>query len=92
MVDNAALIQEITKRLDAVIEITTLNIIDDSAKHIGHAGNTGGAHFTIHITSKAFIDISPIARHRLVYEPLQDLIPDKIHALSIKANIPEDKS
>lgn len=92
MINNAALIHEIRKRLDDAIEIETLKIIDDSAKHIGHAGNTGGAHFTIHITSEAFIDISPTARHRMVYEPLQDLIPDKIHALSIKANIPEDES
>lgn len=76
--------EEITHRL-AVLEPTAFSIIDDSAKHLGHQGNGGGGHFTLHITSSHFCGKSLIMRHRLVYQCLNDLIPHKIHALSIHA-------
>ena len=62
-----------------------LNITDDSAEHAGHAGNTGGSHFTITIVSDLFEGLSLVKRHRLVNNAAADLLRQDIHALSIKA-------
>lgn len=83
------LVETIRCRL-ATLEPSMLEIIDDSALHKGHAGNSGGGHFTIKMTSSHFSEKSPIMRHRLIYQALNDLIPQKIHALSIIANAPND--
>jgi BolA protein len=78
------LADEITERLQ-ILAPTTLNLIDESALHAGHKGNGGGAHFTLKITSSHFCGKSQIMRHRLIYQTLTDLMPHKIHALSIVA-------
>ncbi|MGB2832861.1 MAG: BolA family protein [Methylotenera sp.] len=86
---------EITNRLQS-LEPTTLELIDESAHHAGHAGNTGGGHFKLKITSSHFSGKSQIIRHRLIYQTLADLfsnqkhIPSKIHALSIVALTPSE--
>lgn len=78
------LTETIHRRLDSLAPISLI-IRDDSAQHAGHAGNTGGGHFHIMITSAAFKGKNLLARHRLIYAELQDLIPQQIHALSIEA-------
>ena len=83
-----SLVDEIHARL-AFLESSQLEITDDSAQHQGHAGNTGGGHFTLTLTSSHFSGKSPIMRHRVVYQALEDLIPSRIHALSIKAFAPD---
>lgn len=67
-----------------------LQITDDSHLHAGHAGNTGGGHFSVFIVSETFAGLSPIKRHRLVYEAAAELLPATIHALSIKAKTPSE--
>jgi len=84
-----SLIDEISSRL-RVLEPTELKIIDDSALHAGHQGNGGGGHFTLYITSSHFCKKSLIMRHRLIYQPLTDLMPHKIHALSIHATATDE--
>lgn len=80
-------IQLITERLQA-LSPTHLEIIDESHKHIGHEGSKDGAgHFKVIIASDAFKGITPLARHRNVYELVNDLIPYPIHALAIEAKI-----
>ena len=70
-----------------------LDVIDDSARHAGHAGASGGAgHFRVRILSERFRGLPVLARHRLVYETLRDLIPDEIHALSIEADAPGERT
>ena len=83
------LIEIINTRL-ASLEPISLEIQDDSALHAGHAGNTGGGHFSLTIVSSQFSQKSPIMRHRLVYQALADLIPQHIHAISILAISPTD--
>lgn len=71
----------------------SLEIFDDSADHAGHAGvieSGGGGHFQVVIVSAAFAGQSRIARHRLVYDALRDLMPGSIHALAIVAHAPEE--
>ncbi len=68
----------------------SLTIDDDSADHAGHAGNTGGGHFTLTIVSPVFQGQRLLARHRLIKDKLADLFPQRIHALSIKAYAPDE--
>lgn len=68
-----------------------LEVYDDSQAHAGHAGaRDGGGHFQLFIVSDAFAGKSPVARHRLVYQALSDLMPARIHALAIRAYTPEE--
>ena len=83
------LVEEITSRLQSLAP-STLQIEDESAMHAGHAGNVGGGHFKLKITSSHFSEKSQIMRHRIIYQALADLIPSKIHALSIHALAPEE--
>jgi BolA protein len=68
-----------------------LTVTDESHLHEGHAGARGGAgHFRVHIVAAAFRGIRPVARHRLVYEALADLMTGEIHALAIEALPPPE--
>ena len=61
-----------------------LEVIDDSAAHIGHAGNTSGAgHYTIKIKAKGLDGKSRVESHRMVYQVLNHMIGPDIHALRI---------
>lgn len=81
---------EIIKIKLAALEPVSLEIQDDSAQHAGHAGNTGGGHFTVKIVSSQFSQKSQIMRHRMIYQALTNLIPQQIHAISILAISPDD--
>lgn len=81
--------EEIKTRLSS-LEPTLLELSDQSAQHAGHAGNTGGGHFQLKIVSSCFLNQSQISRHRLVYQAISDLMPHKIHAISILAIAPND--
>ncbi len=69
---------------------TELEIADDSHAHVGHAGakERGGGHFELKIVSAQFIGKSLVARHRLIYTALGDLMQSEIHALKIDARVP----
>ena len=85
------LAEEITSRLQS-LEPTEFYIEDESAMHAGHAGNSGGGHFKLKMASSYFYEKSQIMRHRLIYQLLADLIPNRIHALSIQAVTPDELS
>ena len=66
-----------------------LEVIDESYQHAGHVGanDTGvGTHFRVRIASHLFTGRSRVARHRLVYDALQDFIDQGLHALAIEAS------
>jgi len=68
-----------------------LEIRDDSAAHVGHAGAAaGGGHFSVVIVSKSFSGLPRLERHQRVLREVADLVPHPIHALSIKALTPEE--
>ena len=86
-----AVIGEMQARL-AALAPEHVEIIDDSAKHAGHAGaRAGGGHFRLTLVSAAFAGQNAVARHRLVYQALGDLMQVKIHALSIIALAPGER-
>ena len=62
-----------------------LEIRDDSAKHIGHAGAREGGHFHVTIAAAASPASSQVQRHRMVYAAAAELMGRDIHALSIDA-------
>jgi BolA protein len=75
----------------AALDPVTIEIIDDSAKHAGHAGaKSGGGHFRLTIVSPRFAACRTMERHRLVYDALGPLMKREIHALSISAKTPDE--
>lgn len=83
---------QIEERLRAGLAPVRLEILDESAKHAGHAGarESGGGHFDVTIVSTQFAGKNLVARHRLVYEALGDVLRKEIHALSIHALTPDE--
>jgi BolA protein len=81
---------DIEAALRGALAPSTLAVEDDSHLHAGHAGAREGRHFSVRIASERFNGLSRLARHRLVYDALHDLIPRGIHALAIDARAPGD--
>ena len=74
-------------RLQTQLKPARLEVVDESADHAGHAGSNGlgqGTHFRIRIGDPAFAPLSRINRHRLVYDAVQDLMTQGIHALAVE--------
>lgn len=83
-------LERIRTRLQGGLNPTELELEDESHLHAGHAGaTTGRGHFRVRIVSTAFAGLTPIARHRLVYDTLGELMQTDIHALSIQATVPD---
>lgn len=87
-----ARVTQIEQRLRAALAPLRLDIVDDSAKHAGHAGarESGGGHYNVTIVSAAFAGKNLIERHRLVYGALGELMHKDIHALSLQALSPDE--
>ena len=86
--DRTAMIRA---RLTRELQPVALEIIDESARHAGHAGAaSGGGHFIVSIVSPAFENKTLIQRHRLVYDAVGDIMHSEIHALSIQAKTPQE--
>lgn len=78
-------IDEIRERL-AVLDPVSIEIDDDSALHAGHAGaRSGGGHYRLTIVAECFKGKNTVARHRLVYDALGDLMRTRVHALAVRA-------
>ena len=75
----------------AALAPSRLEIRDDSARHVGHAGAASGAgHFSVTIVSEHFLGLTRLARHRAVLARVGDLIPYPVHALAINAYAPDE--
>lgn len=89
MSNNETRIAMIRERLEAAFSPDSLQIIDESHKHAGHASAKGGGHFIVQIVSKAFEGKGPVQRHRMVFDAMGDLMHSEVHALSIQADTPK---
>ena len=86
----SAVAAQLRSRL-ASLAPTRIEIRDDSARHVGHAGAASGAgHFSVTIVSEQFLGLTRIARHRAVLDRVGDLIPYPVHALAIHAYAPDE--
>lgn len=77
--------QEIHDRLTAAFAPRALDVVDDSARHRGHAGyqEGGESHFNVMIRAGAFEGLSRVARHRAVHKALGGDLVARIHALAL---------
>ena len=86
-------VERIRIALEAALAPVSLEVVDDSARHAGHAGaRDGRGHFNVDIVSEAFAGMTPIARHRAVYAALGEMMTTDIHALAIRARTPGEAS
>ena len=76
----------------AALEPLELELVDESVQHAGHAGARpgGNTHWRLTIVSTRFAGQSTVARHRMVYQALGELMQNPIHALAINARAPEE--
>ncbi len=81
---------EIEALLRAAFAPTSMAVINDSARHHGHAGDDGSgeSHFTVEIESAAFAGVSRLERQRMVNRALGDIPGQRVHALAVKARAP----
>lgn len=88
---NAVRMQRMEQLLAGALAPEQLEVVDDSARHAGHAGaRDGRGHFNVRIVSTAFAGLRPLARHRAVYAALGEMMQTDIHALGIDAQTPEE--
>ena len=84
-------LEAIRERL-AALQPQSLELLDESALHRGHAGaRDGGGHYRLTIVSPLFTGQSGIARHRMVYAALGPLMRREIHALALQAKAPGEQ-
>ncbi len=77
----------IEQRLQEKLQPSHVQVLDESAAHAGHAGSSGassGTHFRVRIGAPVFAGLTRVARHRLVYDALQEFIEKGVHAIAIE--------
>ena len=81
---------EMLARLSSALSPSSVELIDDSEQHRGHGGYNpaGESHFSLRIESAAFAGKGRVERQRMVYAALDDLMHERVHALSIRAAAP----
>ena len=86
--------EQITKKLQQAFAPESLEVVNDSHRHAGHASSpgTGESHFTIKVVSRSFAGKTRLERHRMVNEVLAEELRGKVHALAITALAPEERS
>lgn len=82
--------KKIIEKLEREFQPSALRVINDSARHAGHAGAGEETHFTIEMTSNRFSGQGKLTRHRLVNNCLSDELNGPVHALSLKLKSPEE--
>src|SRR3546814_11726880 len=84
--------RESETRLRKALAPESLQVMDDSEKHRGHAGHDarGESHFTVKITSAAFEGRSRVERQRMVNAALSDLLAERVPAMAIQARPPAE--
>lgn len=86
-------IEKMRERLTATFAPVDCQLDDDSHLHVGHAGAASGAgHYSVRLVSDRFDGLNRVARHRLVYDCLRDMMTSDIHALNIIALTPSEAS
>ena len=84
-------VAQIRLRLEAELQPEELDVVDDSHRHVGHAGaRDGRGHFQVRILSRRFAGKRTVERHRMVYAALGSLMQTDIHALGLVALSPDD--
>jgi BolA family transcriptional regulator, general stress-responsive regulator len=82
----------ITNKLREAFAPESVEVLDESHLHEGHAGHRAGGetHFRMHIVSQAFAGKSRVERHRMINAVLAAELAGSVHALAIHAKAPGD--
>lgn len=77
--------QQIRDRLQAAFQPDRLEVVNDSHRHAGHAGDDGSgeSHFRVAIRAPVFAPMNRIARHRAVHAAIGAELMARIHALAL---------
>src|SRR6266851_4547077 len=80
----------ITEKLTKAFAPQSLDVVDESHQHAGHAGHRPGGqtHFRVYIVSEAFTGKSRLERHRMINEALSGELAGGVHALALHASAP----
>ena len=80
----------ICAKLVAALHPSDIEVVDDSARHAGHAGARpeGETHFSVRVVAPAFAGKSRLERHRVVNFILDNELKAGVHALGIEAKAP----
>jgi BolA protein len=84
--------ERIRDKLTRELAPSRLDIVDESARHAGHAGASpeGETHFRLHVVSAAFAGQTRLARQRRIYQILAEELAGGVHALSLSAAAPDE--
>jgi BolA family transcriptional regulator, general stress-responsive regulator len=88
---TGAVVAQLRSALERALTPRSLEIIDDSARHAGHAGAREGGHYHVTLVADAFRGRSQLERHRLVYAAVAPLMKGSVHALNIVARAPDER-
>lgn len=80
--------EKIEQKMKDILSATSVEVIDESWKHAGHAAAGGGGHFILHVVSEKFEGVSLLNRNRMVFDVLKEEMQGEIHALAVKAKTP----
>jgi BolA family transcriptional regulator, general stress-responsive regulator len=85
-----AILEAIQTKLTSTFSPSRLEVVDDSSRHLGHAGARPGgeSHFNVLIQAEAFAGATKVARQRMVYHALSEELAGPVHALSLRALAP----
>ena len=85
--------ERMQQRLEAALDVKSIDITDQSHLHVGHAGARDGlGHYDLDICASEFSSLNAVKRHQLIYQALGDMMQTDIHALSIHATAPNEAS
>ena len=85
-----SIIKKINKLISKKLNISKIEIIDDSHKHRNHKKDTQGGHYRLFLVSDYFENMNLIDRHKVIYNVLDSMIKTEIHALSMKLLTPSE--
>lgn len=87
---SSAVIAQLRSALERALAPTSIEISDDSAHHVGHAGAREGGHYRVTLVAEAFRGHPQLERHRMVYSAVAPLMHGAVHALNIQARTPDE--
>lgn len=88
--ERSTVLTQLRAALERALAPRLLEILDDSARHAGHAGAAAGGHFRVTVVAEVFRGRTQLERHRLVYEAVAPLMQHGVHALNIVARAPDE--
>ncbi len=81
---------KIISKIKEALSAVYVDVIDESFKHVGHAGAAQGGHFILKVVSDRFNGVSLIDRNRFIYRLLEEEMKGEIHAITIRAMTAEE--